>query len=449
MRSRRLELSLAAVLTLATAALPLSAAQHSAVFGRAGEVYKVRAGSYGELFPNGQATAANDSVLAVDIARPGAVTQRVLVPDSSGAAVDEEPSLFFDDPSGSLYLIWQARSAGNLAQIVLDRFDGTSWSDVTEISGAPAPLKGRPQLAVTRMTYRAVAGEAEHTITTLHVIWWEEGQPVEAAYYTPVVLEDGVYLGWNPVFRLNDIDRSDFAEDGDPSTRALFRSPAMDSGRDASSVVLGFANPRTARLVTMEFAALPLELSRLGDEVRSHIIGAGTYDLGQIAGAVRSHIIGAGSVAHASVLSYLADQAVARILNATGLAALDLRWLADDVRSHIIGAGAEALLANRLDPGKPTSIRLIELPSSPDSGLPSHLIALRAVTARPLPAVDSNDVTVHVSATGEGVLVTWWDGRRLHYRESDGDGWTDVRDPNLPRGLGEDPERLLTERLRY
>lgn len=442
---RRLSLSLWLALGVAIAVPPLAAVQRTAVFGNDGEVFKVRSGTYGELFPSGQLLPADVPVLALDQGRPGKRPVRTLVPGTEGAELDLEPTLLFEEASSHLYLGWVAQEQG-VAQVNVQLYDGQRWSQPIEVAGAPAPLKGRPQFAITRKSYQPPGATSPRTVTLIHLLWWERSQAEETAYYSPIVLEDGVYVGWSSVFRLNDLDRGYQGPNPDED-RALFQSPAIDPGRDSSSFVVGFAGANTNRLLSLEFVVLPLELAQLADQVRAHIIGAGSEDLGALADSVRAHIIGAGDLGHPSLLVYVAESAAAAVRASGG--SMSTEQLAGEVRAHIIGAGAESYLAPRLGAGAGAAgLRLVELGASPGSGLPSNLIAFRAVRTRELPDVGPGPVDLQLAPDGENALVTWRRDGLLYYRETTPDGWTEILQPTLPRLLGEDPERLLADRLR-
>jgi hypothetical protein len=442
----RWNVALAGALLLLSLADAASALQRTAVFGRDGEVFKIRTDTYGALFPQGLDAAPEASVLALEVARPGQRLVRLLVPETAGAEVDTEPSLVYEDASRSLYVVWAQRELGGLAKINLASWDGNKWSDVIAVSAAPSPLKGRPQVAVTRLPYQPDPQGPVRQITVLYLVWWEETPVGEATYFSPVVLEDGVYLGWNPVFRLNDLDRSSWDDDSDVARRALFRAPAIEAGRDSTSVVIGFANARTARLVSYEFVALPIELMQLANEVRAHIIGHLSLGLEPLIEDVRAHIIGHLDMAHPAVLSFVAEQVASR-LRIAAPSTFDPARLADDVRASLIVAGAEALLGSRSGGNASGELRIIEMPNSSGSGLPGHLVALRAVATHRMPAVGADDVSLRLSPDGRDAMVTWWSGGRLHYRETLGTGWSDAIRPTFPRQLGEDPERLLGDRL--
>src|SRR3954465_11076739 len=99
-------LILAGTLALASSAL---AADRQAALGDSGEVYLVRTGSYGELFPGGTGADAKNPVLALDIVRPGQAAQRLLVPGTDGADVESSPFELYESSSGALFLVWQSQ----------------------------------------------------------------------------------------------------------------------------------------------------------------------------------------------------------------------------------------------------------------------------------------------------------------------------------------------------
>ena len=72
---------------------PGLAASHDSALGSSGEVYQVKSGKYGDLFPGGQGTAPGTPVLAIDVTRPGAAPQRVLIPDTLDSAAESSASL--------------------------------------------------------------------------------------------------------------------------------------------------------------------------------------------------------------------------------------------------------------------------------------------------------------------------------------------------------------------
>ncbi len=44
-----------------------------------------------------------------------------------------------------------------------------------------------------------------HYRTTLHLIWQEQNAASQLeTFYSPIVINDGAYIGWNPIYNLDD-----------------------------------------------------------------------------------------------------------------------------------------------------------------------------------------------------------------------------------------------------
>src|SRR6185436_14106703 len=88
---------------LALAALPAAASHQEATLGSGGELYVLRTGTYGQLFPTGTEVDKDNPVLAVDILRPGAAPARQLVAGTKDKDVEGTPAAVFEDDSETLF----------------------------------------------------------------------------------------------------------------------------------------------------------------------------------------------------------------------------------------------------------------------------------------------------------------------------------------------------------
>jgi len=188
-------------LGLAGAAAAL-AAGHETALGSDGTVYQVRTGLYGDLFPTGRATDRANAVVALDVTKPGAPVQRILAPDSIGSEVESSPSVVFEDDSQTVFLLWE--SAINIHPVLeLAGFDGRSWLRAITVTGNPFAVKSSPQFMITRDSYDLDDGSGNTTTrhrTILHLIWQEQGAVNQLqTFYTPIIINDGEYIGWNPL----------------------------------------------------------------------------------------------------------------------------------------------------------------------------------------------------------------------------------------------------------
>jgi hypothetical protein len=444
---------------------PGLATSHDSALGSSGEVYQVRSGNYGDLFPGGPAAAPSTPVLAVDVTRTGAPLQRVLIPDTVDIATESSASLLYENDSQTVFVLWESFE-GIHPVLKLAGFDGANWSTPITVVGNPFAPKTSPQFAITRETFQDVTDDGTGTVvakhrTTLHLLWQEEGTAVGAfdTFYTPVVFVDGTFTGNNPVYNL-----SDFLPAGTPTTvqPTLLSAPTIQSGRDQRTVVVAFASPSQGQMATVEIDVLPEELSRLALEARDNIVqtGATLYpdDLPDLAAKARSHIIEIGIAFHPELASTLADQVSTTILagGATGLPDL-----AEKARSHIIEIGAKLSARGLRNPSEDALSQILQVddpaatagaalaaPTVPTSAAP-YLIQVRVASYRPIPRVGPGNVMVFVSEAGDDALISWAQADKVLYRLSSDSTWTDPREVDFSPTVDLDKAYdILAQRIR-
>jgi hypothetical protein len=418
-------------------------ASHDSALGASGEVYQVKSGKYGDLFPGGQGTAPGTPVLAIDVTRPGAASQRVLIPDTLDSAAESSASLLYEDDSRTVYVVWESQE-GIHPVLRLAGFDGTTWSTPISVVGNPFAPKTSPQFAITRESFEDTGEDGSPVVkhrNTLHLIWQEEGAAPGAleTFYTPVVFVDGIYTGTNPVYSLSDFLPDGAGGDIQP---ALLRSPTIQAGQDQRTVVVAFASLAKGRLATVEIDVLPEELSRLSEKARSHIIeiGRSLYpaDLPGLAEKARSHIIEIGVAFHPELASTLADQVRATILAND---ASDIAQLAEKARSHIIEIGAKLSGRGLRNPKEQANTQIVQVddpidvsrvaapaPTPKPMEAAAYLIQVRVASSRPVPRVGPGSVALFVSEAGDDVLVSWAQVDKVLYRLSTDSSWTEPRE---------------------
>jgi hypothetical protein len=451
------------VLGLVTASAAL-AAGHDTALSSSGVIYQVRTGLYGDLFPGGKATDKANTVAALLVTTPGEPTQRFLVPDTVGTDVESSPSVLFEDDSQTAFLLWQSQI--NIHPILeLSAFDGANWSKALTITGNPFALKTSPQFAITRDAYDELAADGTAVTrhrTILHLIWQEErSTPGQLqTFYTPIIVTDGVFIGSNPIYALDDFLPAAASAPVDVQS-TLLGAPIVQAGRDERTVVIAYASPALNQLVTVEVDALPEQLTDLGDKARSHIIDIGRQlypaNLPALADQARSHIIDIGRAFHSEVVQSIADQVRSQILVDTSG---DLTALAEKARSHIIDIGAK-LSGRGLRPnGQDDSLaKVIEI-DDPQSGAAPiaqaapaapvrYLLQIRAAATWPMPHVGPGPVRVFASPTGEDLTVSWAQGDRILYRNGQPGGWSDPKTLLFSDSLALDKAYdILDQRLR-
>jgi hypothetical protein len=315
-------------------------------------------------------------------------------------------------------------------------FDGVVWSRAIEVSGDTHPLKGPPRMVLTRDPYQVDEGEARRLI--VHIVWWEEDQSTLQVLYTPIVLVDGQYLGWNPVIELDAFDKN--AEVASvPDQEALFRAADIFVGSDDRSVVIALPQQRTNRLLTLHVAVQPSGLLELADETFEHLVTFGA-SLGSrasilaLADAARSHIIGVGlknpsrKQLFRGVRSYIASEVYIALLAAgSSFEPNQLDALASLAWRTTIASGA-TILGHGLSAEEP-DCALLHLGVTPEvSDRSRHQIEVCLASDRPAPVTSTiSPHTLFTSANGEDVLVAWVENDgSIRYRLSEEAAWSAI-----------------------
>lgn len=493
---RALAGAVATALTLTAGLLlaaPAAAEPGAVALGDRGELYRALAGTYGDLFPDGGAAAPETPVLAIEIDEPGEQRVRRLVPGSEGTGADGSPALVFEADSGTAYVVWESRSDPGSSSVLLAGLRGGDWTEAYELSGDVDPLKGSPLVLITRDRYdvpTVADGIVQRNRSVLHVVWWERAAGgSESIQYTPVVLEAGAYVGWNPVYRLNDLDPAGAAP---PSAAgaSLYSSPSLSRGKDLHTVMVAFANQESARLLTVEARVLPGELGLIADRLHDAVIDTG-FDAGEdrlrsIRGVLRAVIIEIGRRFNPGVTEHFAESVVeaAQKLH-DARPHRGIRPFAGDLRATIIEIGVQTLGdVDRQIESKAT--RVLEVADAgtaaggPAENVPS-VVRLRLVRDLPAPTqpdgaeeVDEPDgpdgaapggpapprgpARIFASEDGTRLLVSWEREGEVVYTESletsagpqgEGSSWTEPLTLDVGEGglSPDEVERILRSRV--
>lgn len=426
------------------------------VLGSSGELYSVRTGTYSELFPGTKGKDAGNTVLALEVNRPGEPAQRLLVPDTSGPEVESVPFALFEEASQSVVLVWRSEIKLFHEVLNLSSYQDGKWSDTIEVTVNPFAAKTAPQVAITsdEYTIRNAEGNPETVKRTLlHLIWWEDNSAGNKILYAPLTLLNGIYTGDHPLFDITDFDTQPSAPTAGIATE-LVRSPRIQSGRNDHTVVISFVNPRNGLLTSVETTVLPGELSVLADGARAHIIESGAKhkgDLKKVADEARAHIIESGVKFHPKVLSLLADEARAHIIESGAHFGSDVKALAQSVGSQLVETGSIILEnartvteASEDQPGP--QIMAVE-----DSGFEA-LMQMRILSGRPAPETAPAPTTIYASEDGQRVLVAWEASDEILYREwrPSTSSWSTVMSLHLTSSLTrERVGQILEQRVRH
>jgi hypothetical protein len=416
------------------------------VLGPEGTPVRVLQGAYGDFFPLGDEAPPQASVLVLEQQSGPETAQYHLVPGTEGPDTENGVSLIYDRGSRSLFVLWEsqrgASSALNLIQWKPDR----SWSQVIEVTDDPASEKSPPRLAVTQDTYTLEGDDGEPVTshrTVIHVVWSENRAGVRETLYTALILEDDSYIGSNAIVSLNELVGSDLTPQGPAPTASLLQSPVVAPGSNPHAVVLGFVDPSSRQLVTVEANLLPRELSSVADGARAHIILIGHRDRGRtvrsVAADARAHIILIGHRIHPHVRDFIADRAYSAMLafGEDETAADHAEEMAESAWQAVLWAGLEIEEAGLLGLGADGEQIMVEMSPSSDPPTPeaaSHVVQVQRLVHRVVPEMGDVPSRMFVSRDGRDVVIAWrQDSSHLHFRESTPEGgWSDVQ--TLPLG---------------
>lgn len=420
-----------------------------AVLDGEGRILRLYNGAYGDLFPESPGVDPNNPVLALEVIQPDGTTWRQLVPGTESVDTEDWETLIYEPTSKTTYLLWQDLYSHLHPRLMLTSFDGDDWQEVIQIWSSAFDRKGSPGLVVTRETTsaRRPDGASLTDRTIVHLTWWQESPATSRKLYAPVILEDGEYIGWTPVF-----DLADFLPGEDQASSidaGLANAIRVQRGQDHHKIVIGFLHPTSHRMVTLEVDLLSQELTDLANKARAQIIEMGAFSRSPtwLAQQIYDVIFNAGSGFHTASLQYVAGEIRDEILAGATGAALDVDDVAHKARAQIIEMGARMAI-NGLADGRESEI--LEVGQTPADGSPNHFFKVTVLSDRPAPSVNGK-AEIYLSESGTDLLVAWEDEEsgRIYYQDSHGDGWNEVAyiDPTetLDRAA---IHQLLQQRLR-
>lgn len=450
-----------ALLTLACVAPPTLAAGDGAddfpiaasALGGDGQLYQLVAGSFGDLFPEDGTQPSDNPVLALEVVEPDGTRERSVVPGSEGPDLEGAPSVVFEDAPGRLFAVWESKKKPTVSRLLLASFGADGWSEPLEISGDVSPLKGEPQVLISRDQFTSWSSEGtseSRSRTAIHVTWREQTPTGSALFYTPVILESGRYIGWNPVIPLDELAPEESASKASTEAVSLLRTPTITAGQDLHSAIIAYLGPSTGRLMTVEVRLLAGELGAVADDVRADVVGTGVggrEDVQALADDIRADIIEIGHDLNPELIRSLAKHSARSLVEIYDADPdLPVHALGDRIRADIIEIGARLL-----DGPRDTRRVKMQLELEPEAAAEAdgpeaprvtHLVRLRIVESRPAPPLGGVPAHILASEDGERVLVGWIAEGKVFYTESpweadpEDEVWSPIRHLTLTERLG-------------
>lgn len=441
------------------------AAAQTVAVGGDGAVHELVSGFYRAFYPDGDALAPTTPVLALVTKRADGTKSVTLAPESDGLAEDLPRLLLHDAGSGVLTAVWESSEMPDARTLRLAHFLPvglpSGWTQPRVlVSGRLADPAPRVALSRDRHDFAVGSGQQARTSrTVVHVVWQETGAAGTEVLYTPVVLVEGLDVGWSEVFSLSDLAAARLGGLGGSATPApgLRNALAVETAADGRALNVAFAEPLSGRLAALRVGVLPLELTFFSGEVHGAAEELAPEldpaDLAEFAEKMRAHIIpiGVKYQLQPEVVDYVATRIDAFILE-TGATFADGHALADALRAETLGITAGLLSSN--EAGEEEGVIEIDLTSFLAGGLggqTAQLLDLRVAGSWPLPAAGDAAASIVTSADGRDLIVAWPndEGTALSWVETTADGgWSASESLGLaglgtPRALG-----LLRDRVR-
>lgn len=413
----------------ATMAAPANS--QMAALGHDGEVYRLRLGP-GNTFIAGPSAPASH-LLALEITHQDGRVELSVVPETDlGDSVESTAALLYEESSETVFLVWDSRVNYIHSELRLASYHAGVWSDVIKVRGGWLTPRSAPRIAVTRDKTELVGAEGGHRVvqrTIIHLAWWEGTDGGDAVYYTPIILEDGQYVGTHEVLLLNELSFEAVEANGKDVSPPLLQAPSLRSGRDSESMLVGFVDAATGFLRTAEIRPTPGILTGLGDRLRHRIIDMGslvdwTNDPPAFGRDVRREVVAAAEQLHPSVRNYLAQE-IQRLFTETTASSSSLEELANEARLQIVEIGTTLLSGRLQNINGGLRHRIIDMGSLADPQGGSHVITARPLINRPAPTTPDAPTFLYLSGDGTEALVAWYTAETVSYVETSGaEAWT-------------------------
>jgi hypothetical protein len=412
-----------------------------------GTIHKLRQGLYSELFPDGGAYEADPeaAVLALEVVDNGRV-ERFLVPGTDDPYIEKPAALHFARESGATYILWEGLVSGLHPFLHLVAFDGVTWSEIIDITGNVFADKASAELVILpepEPENQTQLLEATTSRSVIYVAWKEISPNGTQKYLVPIILQNGLYLGWHNSLRLSSLVSGDDLDAAvDPDLDNLLR--IQPSSKD-NTVVVGFTDPNTGRLATLEVEMLPQALSAIAAHVEGLIreYAQTSSTVHDLARKIRTAIMSFNDSFHRGTLAFLASETESLLLEQSTVAAAVAPGIPEKFGVHMIGGGARVRSKGLIDP-EPREI--IEMGQTREGGGPFHHLKISILADREPPEVGGPAV-LFLSSTGLEALVAWEEEKGIAFRETEGAAWGERQVVGLSDDLDkQDVYRILADR---
>ena len=181
----------AAAFALAAGTALASDQEEKSLLAPDGTLYSVRSGYASDLGLVDGSVGPNDFVVAWSFRRQDGSVGQGIVPDTVGHSLKRNLQLAYDEPTGSLVLLWK-EDFTILNVLRLGIFRDGAWTLANLLPNLGFAHAYNPQMLLSHQTVNvqnADGSSVSHTSTILSVIWWEEAQYLQARY-APIFLDE-------------------------------------------------------------------------------------------------------------------------------------------------------------------------------------------------------------------------------------------------------------------
>jgi hypothetical protein len=156
-----------------------------------GTLYSVRSGYASDLGLSDGSVSPTDYVVVWNLRRQDGSVGQGVVPGTAGHSLKLNLQLAYDEPTGSLVLLWK-EDFTVLTALRLGIFRNGAWTLANLLPNLGFAHAFNPQMLLSHQTVNvqnADGSSVSNTRTILSVIWWEEAQYVQARY-APIFLDE-------------------------------------------------------------------------------------------------------------------------------------------------------------------------------------------------------------------------------------------------------------------
>ena len=175
----------------AGAAFAADGVEEKSLLAPDGTLYTLRSGHVADLNINGTGVLSTDNVIAWSLRRPDGSVGQGLVPDTVGQSLKRNLDLAYDEPTGSLVLLFKEDlTVLNVLRLGIFRDGGWTMTNLLPNLGFAHAYNPKLLLSHQAVTTQDASGNTlSQTRTILSVIWWEEAQYSQARY-APIFLDE-------------------------------------------------------------------------------------------------------------------------------------------------------------------------------------------------------------------------------------------------------------------